>query len=689
MSDFDSLLSLPGGSDFQDVRTIFERGTQEMDLGSIISIEDFTLNESMGAIEIMDPRMDSGVILAEQKDRPPFEPTRHLLPEELCWVMDRLTACEMTWHNGYALAQTVYTCLFVHHRDAILRTPDTHDDSRPREMLSKVLYSYVCGTLKCCDMAWRELAKGNVRDQGEDWNMEKAEVSLCEAMQVARVVDIMQDAILWLKSYNIDVEYPWKEALLARLELRLALVYLYSTGTMESEEIISWARPLFDRVRTGPQPTISSSSHAALCFDIHVSRQLPTYLPLPAMEPLPMPEVWDGLQGLIEGREELFILGRDSNTLLDWQTASSLRSTGFLLDKHKKTAYLRSLGMSLFHTDSILLDRHPLVWVVDQFFLELAGVPPGMLFQAVEMRHQPQTTQIAEKLERDIVKLVIQYQAAFYHNRGRQRREFSNDILEWHQVYDRANFILEGLVRGGDTTEGSVDMLSRIPLVIQHQRLWLITEVLFCGVEMDLYSREELPFVYWYASCVLSAQFGVVRSILSLLDETHDAPSRQASRYLRSRLIYTSALFAMSVGIAKILIRDSRPIHISLTQQALSFRRRFKWAFDSAYDDLQSDPATPDFDGFQEWKAACLEDDEPAERPVVREYFTRARNEFTSLAGRGSDSIPSRLCAREYVQFVERLIAICDTHISKWHSSPLDPLTLTYVTEPHEWFPRA
>lgn len=43
----------------------------------------------------MDPRMDSGVILDEQKDRPPFESTRHLLPEELCWVMDRLTACEV------------------------------------------------------------------------------------------------------------------------------------------------------------------------------------------------------------------------------------------------------------------------------------------------------------------------------------------------------------------------------------------------------------------------------------------------------------------------------------------------------------------------------------------------------------------------------------------------------------------
>lgn len=35
-----------------------------------------------------------------------------------------------------------------------------------------------------------------------------------------------------------------------------------------------------------------------------------------------MAEVWDALEGLIDGREELFILGRDSNTLLDWQVGS-------------------------------------------------------------------------------------------------------------------------------------------------------------------------------------------------------------------------------------------------------------------------------------------------------------------------------------------------------------------------------
>lgn len=42
----------------------------------------------------MDPRMDSGVKRAEYP-RNPFRPYAPLLPEELCWIMDRMFAAEV------------------------------------------------------------------------------------------------------------------------------------------------------------------------------------------------------------------------------------------------------------------------------------------------------------------------------------------------------------------------------------------------------------------------------------------------------------------------------------------------------------------------------------------------------------------------------------------------------------------
>lgn len=40
----------------------------------------------------------------------------------------------------------------------------THDPSRPLELLTLVLRGAILGMLKCCDLAWRELAKGGAYD---------------------------------------------------------------------------------------------------------------------------------------------------------------------------------------------------------------------------------------------------------------------------------------------------------------------------------------------------------------------------------------------------------------------------------------------------------------------------------------------------------------------------------------------
>lgn len=44
--------------------------------------------------QIGEPRMDTGMIVPEDNE-PEFDPTIPLLPEEVCWIIDRSFACEV------------------------------------------------------------------------------------------------------------------------------------------------------------------------------------------------------------------------------------------------------------------------------------------------------------------------------------------------------------------------------------------------------------------------------------------------------------------------------------------------------------------------------------------------------------------------------------------------------------------
>ena len=44
--------------------------------------------------------MDSGMTI-ESERRPPFNPLEPMLPQEICWILDRAFACEVIRHPPY------------------------------------------------------------------------------------------------------------------------------------------------------------------------------------------------------------------------------------------------------------------------------------------------------------------------------------------------------------------------------------------------------------------------------------------------------------------------------------------------------------------------------------------------------------------------------------------------------------
>lgn len=94
---------------------------KELKVGQLVHAEDFNLFDSMSALELMDPKMDSGMLVNGQ---PPqsiasrleagaitleFSSTRDVLA-----TIDELFRCEAGWLNGLPLAQTLLSCMYLH-----------------------------------------------------------------------------------------------------------------------------------------------------------------------------------------------------------------------------------------------------------------------------------------------------------------------------------------------------------------------------------------------------------------------------------------------------------------------------------------------------------------------------------------------------------------------------------------------
>ncbi|XP_057968901.1 uncharacterized protein LOC131158213 isoform X2 [Malania oleifera] len=116
--------SIPSGDHtvWADASPLLEAATKDLQDGELIHGDNFNLFAAMSALEIMDPKMDSGIVCRyysvdeaiENGAAPvPFSFNKTIDVQCTIDLMDHLLACEATWHKGHSLAQTVYSCIYL------------------------------------------------------------------------------------------------------------------------------------------------------------------------------------------------------------------------------------------------------------------------------------------------------------------------------------------------------------------------------------------------------------------------------------------------------------------------------------------------------------------------------------------------------------------------------------------------
>ncbi|KII89424.1 hypothetical protein PLICRDRAFT_160784 [Plicaturopsis crispa FD-325 SS-3] len=679
--DFNTNASMPGGDDFRDITDVFEEATGDMEPGSMIFTDGFTLLDAMSAFEIGEPRLDSGAIIEEQEKRPPFDPLQLLLPEELCWILDRSFACEMEWHAGNTLSQTVFTVLYVHHLEdlnpeLIRRAPVFgNDTSRPMELLTVVLRSFMMGLLKCCDLSWRELSKNRVND-GEDWQGEKCDVSLLEGFPVQFVLQKLDETVLWL-SNSLRVTSPWREQLIVRTLLRKTLLELMDAPTNTNistlQGRIAEAMQYLQDIRSyPPPPSPAPDSAAAFALDPYVARRLNSFLPLRVFELPPQNEVWESIEALLRGWHELSLISNTAS-LTTWEIFGSLRN--WTPKQRQRIPYLRSCTQSAFYDGVLVLNKYTPPWIADRFLVETLGITLAQYTHCATDGWLGSGSPPITELGRQISQTMNGQVKAQWFNPPRRRRHLVKSLLEWHSIYNMCVEITDNI----DPRSDRFDVLCQVPNAVLSWRLSIIREIVLSGFQLELYNPDEKALAYWYTAQVIDAHCTCLTSLLRSLP-----PGTQPYLEMSFQLTFLNALRIMSIAMFSILIKS---MTFSWERIRLNFFRRYKWALIPEYDEIPAPVvAKPD---FLQFKYAC------SEMPKRETYspsgaFKRATEILINLA----EYSPSGWAGGWFVdrtEFVRSLAAVSET----LHAAPdsmqsaqaFDLSLLKWDPQRHPWFP--
>eukprot|EP00288_Rhodomonas_lens_P006601 CAMPEP_0177722806 /NCGR_PEP_ID=MMETSP0484_2-20121128/17876_1 /TAXON_ID=354590 /ORGANISM="Rhodomonas lens, Strain RHODO" /LENGTH=197 /DNA_ID=CAMNT_0019235201 /DNA_START=84 /DNA_END=674 /DNA_ORIENTATION=- len=155
---------------WMDLTEVLREAAKDLGEGQMLHAESFNLGDSMSALEMMDPKMDAGLLNPDvipadecfEKGLIPLNPDT----ETVVALIDRLSALEMTWLRGSPIVQTLFTSIHCH---------------RPAAIVHETLRIYCQALLKCCDITKRVVSKASVHEE-EDFSTNIGGYSLCEEL---------------------------------------------------------------------------------------------------------------------------------------------------------------------------------------------------------------------------------------------------------------------------------------------------------------------------------------------------------------------------------------------------------------------------------------------------------------------------------------------------------------------------
>ncbi|XP_030757541.1 N-alpha-acetyltransferase 35, NatC auxiliary subunit [Sitophilus oryzae] len=486
-----------------EITDLFHESVKDLDLGELLHDDLFGLFEAMSAIEMMDPKMDAGMLCNrgarkvtsfEQAVKDGYLLLVDLPPSTLLGVIDGTLARLASWLEGHSLAQTVFTCLYLH---------------RPYASQDHVLKVFCLAVYKLLDVIKDLLHKALVYEE-EDFQPMQYGFHLNPDISEQRMIGMLREVEeeLHRKSRNKQSE-PETQAIFARI--KFIRIFLQVLNTLRKEDQQQQQTSLSDCQRllqnglemlqiikdTVSLGDGSDGNEEMACFEPSINQRLlpptfPRYTKIKKREEaivhfIEMMERFKVVckaQGITSFHQALELFSEFSQSGPCLVARSALQLAG------------RSSGAS----------REALREAVKSF----AG-PPALSARAVPAARQAADTFLARAARP--AALLLQLSG---HNRARQRDKLAVLLNELAPLQEEA-----------ERADSACAIALGVPLrpymatwalyhTLRAQALYLLA-----GFELELYAEHEYYYIYWYLyECIYSWLISTLSRADTLLQET-------------------------------------------------------------------------------------------------------------------------------------------------------------------------
>ncbi|KAK8655004.1 hypothetical protein V6N13_107596 [Hibiscus sabdariffa] len=491
--------------------------------GELIHGDNFNLFAAMSALEIMDPKMDSGIVRTyysideaiENGAAPiPISPDSTIDVQCTIDIMDHLLACEAAWHKGHSLAQTVFSCIYLLRLDRTAPHALLHSYCRVTRATCKAVVSVVSDARTHEEEDLFTMIYGlPLNGDGDDKclsMLNAVEETISRQLRACKAASSkrrLPEDLEPLQS-NPNLEEGFCKALLCRLRFRKHFFHILACMKRPQGRGLESARKHIASCTTELESILKSADFLRSCFGESCEGDINDKTTASGREPIgfdamlnsrlsaPMPPRAIKILSWKKAVEYFVKLLHDLDVIcshsLDDHLESLLRFV-VQFQKSQPDLVARSHLQLLLVQDGKLYGRDPFFAVITK----AAALPEA------SKNHDIQKNESILQLGM----LVMNLLKILCTNAAWQRRKLGKLLQDWRVICVQVELAFRNAF--GEVSSSSNDenvcmkIFQHILLWVEEQTYWIAFRFLILGFELELYSTSEYCMVYWYLYAVL------------------------------------------------------------------------------------------------------------------------------------------------------------------------------------------